>query len=220
MILSLALILLASMSRLDVPVGSWDHVAKGAPDGVCQGLANSHQCALAVERYRLRSAGSAVVRDGESLRISLANGDTATFSNELGTGGRWYTYVDELPSGHHLVHVQFYEGGEYLLVDRRTGDRLKLREYPSFSPDGAYVVTVDPTDVESLSLRVEIWKLGPRASLVWHGTLEHADQGYGYTWLSPTEILVVRRTEGGKAYRECIQKSREKWVIGQCRPDA
>ncbi len=216
----LLLLLAATASELDVPVGSWRHVAKAAPVGTCDGMVNSYQCALAVETQRLRSTSVGVCRDGTVLRITLKSGAVLKLADEPGDRGAKYTYVDRLSSGHHLVHVQYYEDGGYMLIEPRTGSQFELEEYPSFSPDGEYVVTVAPLDSEQRALRVKVLQSGAYLSLVWEGELGEATKGYGYGWLSPTNVIVVRRAEDGTEQRQCIERANKGWVILSCRPAA
>lgn len=219
----LLLLVAAVASELDVPVGSWKHIAKAAPVGTCDGMVNSYQCALAVECQRLRSTSLGVSREGTVLRITLKSGGFLELADEPGDRGVKYTYVDRLPTGHHLVYMQYYEGGGYLLIEPITGYQFELEEYPSFSPDGKYVVTVAPLDEEQLALRVKILEIlesGADLSLVWEGELGNAAKGYGYGWLSPSSVIVVRRDQDGTELRECIERVNKGWVISSCPPDA
>lgn len=76
------------------------------------------------------------------------------FEDREGERGPFYLYLGHLPSGHHLVFVQHYEGGDHVLVDDVTGAQSPLGGRPIFAPGGEYLAAVKsgerPTVEQSL----------------------------------------------------------------------
>lgn len=68
-----------------------------------------------------------------------------------------YLLAAWLPSRHaFLVDVLRYEGGHYLLIDARSGERLEIASPPHFSPDGTRFATFD-NDEENDADGIRIW---------------------------------------------------------------
>ncbi len=68
-----------------------------------------------------------------------------------------YRLAAWLPSRHaFVVDVLRYEGGSYLLIDARSGDRLEIASPPHFTPDGTRFATFDG-DEENAADGIRIW---------------------------------------------------------------
>ncbi len=68
-----------------------------------------------------------------------------------------YRLAAWLPSRHaFVVDAVRYEGGSYLLIDARSGNRLEIASPPHFSPDGTHFATFD-SDEESGADGIRIW---------------------------------------------------------------
>lgn len=125
--------------------------------------ADAWACADSVERDALGRAGQAVERRGDTLLVRPTHGPEVRLATDTTDADRWviYRYQGFLPDvGQHLVAAGFYEGGEYLLVDRTTGRRVDVPARPVVSPGGQRFV------VASLDLeagygpnRIAVWRI-------------------------------------------------------------
>lgn len=135
------------------PVQAGQSAAK-APQGIvlggspeisqpCVGLFNSYECAKAIEAKQLEQRPPAIQRQGDNLTLTLATGKTLTWTNspqnlppQALDQIKLYSYVRFLPEiGYHLLHVQYYEGDEFLLVHEKTGQQTLVPAVPVISPD-------------------------------------------------------------------------------------
>lgn len=165
-----------------------------------------------------KDAGTGV-RNGDTLTITLANGERMTFVDDTSSVDHWvrYVYLGKIP-GTSFMHVDagFYEGGVSLLVDGTTGKKTMVDDAPTFSPSGR-LVAVPSMDLEAgydpnrLTLYMtagdsltQVWRIdsiswGPD-SVAWHGEdslfvrrafLAEADLTYAYR-----DAWVVRGPDG------------------------
>ena len=102
-------------------------------NGICGIQFNSFDCARTIEGEQLQAGVPQIARDENSgqLLLTLSNGDVLTFtdSTKEGPGGYTdYSYRQYLPElNHHLLHVQYYEGIGYLLVDAQMGEQTLIK---------------------------------------------------------------------------------------------
>lgn len=136
------------------------------PHDICMGERNGHDCAQKVERYQLRHGHPRLERRGSAFRIVLADGDTARIVDEgdpdaPGPGDRRHAYVGYHPAvGQHLVDVTMWEGGHYLLVDPRTGERHVVHALPVVSPDSTRFAVASSSLAYATTGTLEIWRIG------------------------------------------------------------
>jgi hypothetical protein len=113
----------------------------------------------------LKQLGGIVTRDGDHLRLKLANGKTKTFTTtqqaceaavyEKCLQYRLTGYYSKYR--HFLVDVGFLNhGGTTLLVSGRTGDYIKLDAALHFSPSGKRLAAVSATEHDGEN-SIEIW---------------------------------------------------------------
>lgn len=113
---------------------------------------------------RLASTAS---RDGDHLRLRLANGKAKTFTTtrqacEANIYEKCLIYsLMGYYAGHRhfLVGVHFlFHGGVYLLVSGRTGSHIKLDQIPHYSPTGKRLAAVSASESEDHGDNsIEIW---------------------------------------------------------------
>lgn len=167
--------------------GSWEPDAvswpsyRDVPHRICMFETNTYECARAVEAYQLRHGHDHLARRDSSFVIGLPAGDSVVVRDELGdefgVGGARYSYLGFLPSpGQHLLEIQYYEGGKYLLLDGRTGHRHEVVSVPRVSPDGRrFTVFSSAMDTYSSSA-LQIWRIDERGiELEWE--FDFADAG-------------------------------------------
>lgn len=105
---------------------------------ICDTITNSFRCARAVERRRLPSASGAG-RRGDTLFLALETGDTTRLVDFSGDHSDviHYSYQDHwAEAGQFVVHKQYYEGSQHVLVDDSAGTRTALPDRPIPAPGG------------------------------------------------------------------------------------
>lgn len=153
-------------------------------DDLCAGLDNSYECAKAIEQHQLQKTehGGRVMRAGGQLRLKLGNGrwhtirDYQRANDEASTIK--YSFRDYLTDiGYFLIHRQFYEGIDYLMIDERNGRRFVLQELPVVSPDRRRLVTASNGIIGGYSPNaVQIWRV-TKSGLVLEQTIRMRDWG-------------------------------------------
>jgi hypothetical protein len=197
-----------------------------AADAICRGLTNSYRCAQAIESTVLAGANANVVRDGRVLRIVSERGDTLVLRDSLpdDPDGAWFSYRGLLASvGYHVIEVQYYEGGRYLLVNRRTGWIGSSNGVPVISPDGSRLAAgnVD-LEAEYSPTTLQIWSVAADSLVL---EFDHdfvaspvsPDSVWGprsLEWLSSTELRFAREfslgATGGTAR---VVRESDRWRI-------
>src|SRR5437899_451387 len=90
---------------------------------LCVGIENTHECFQAIERHQFERGINGVTRKDSKLIISIRSGASTVLvdSKENETEGQWFNYVEYLSAiKFHLVHVQYYEGDAFLLVNSKS----------------------------------------------------------------------------------------------------
>lgn len=104
---------------------------------VCAGILNSMDCARAIESYQQPRCSGRFRRSGETLRIPIESGKPVFLRDQWGDGaaGRAFSYIEFIPEiKQHLVHVQYYEGGCFWLVDAKSGNKTEICGVPILAP--------------------------------------------------------------------------------------
>ena len=149
-------------------------LAACATAGLEPGCAENAMCAARAAEPRLLAAGRAE-RHGDDLVLIPAHGKRLSFTDHklaCESGDEdciGFALMGEFPkSNAWVVQRFFYEGGDFLLIDARSGRQTKLNGMPFFSPDGgSFLVT--PYDEEGdAPNNLEIWRRdGDGAVLEW-----------------------------------------------------
>jgi hypothetical protein len=123
-------------------------------NSLCLAIQSSGACADAIEKHQLSRGVKGATRTAERLSITLANGKRVELRTEGDgePGGTSYRYLQYLPAiGFHLVHVQYYEGNEYLLVSNANGSRQLVPDLPRISPDRSRLVAVSASEAYNVN---------------------------------------------------------------------
>lgn len=127
----------------------------------CADVANSYECAKAVEQYRLGRGVSGVSRVGKRLSIAVASGAMVDLTDTPDPGAEDYVayrYTEYLGCwGQHLIHRQFTESDDYLLVHAGTGARQAIPGVPVLAPDCARLAVV--SGLPAAGSVLQIWRL-------------------------------------------------------------
>ncbi|HEX8271627.1 MAG TPA: hypothetical protein VF615_03180 [Longimicrobiaceae bacterium] len=107
--------------------------------------AEAEACAARVERGLLAASAGGARRAGDTLYLRGQGGGTLALANDAAEGERFvrYRYRALLPEiAQHLVQVDFYEGGGWLLVNALTTDQTHVLGPPVVAPGrGRFVAT-------------------------------------------------------------------------------
>ena len=131
-----------------------------------------------------------VRRAGDTLELGIRGRSSAKFistpdSIEVGHSYVYYGYLPALRS--HLVEVQLYEGGGFVLVSAATGRLLELDDRPVIAPGGLRFATASwDTEAGYNPNRAQIYRLaGDSAVLEWQ--VEPSSWG-------PTDVLWINES--------------------------
>ena len=119
-------------------------------------------------------------RDGKTLKLKLTDGETLGLQDSAvddcvlkPAACRGYLLVADLPGQHFfLVSVTHYEGGEFLLIDDRTGRRTEVDAVPAFSPDQKRFLVIAQNEAYGSFYGLQVWRRdGDAAVLEWQHSL-------------------------------------------------
>jgi hypothetical protein len=126
-------------------------------------LVNDVHC-VTQEDQCLKQLGGLARREGDHLRLRLANGKTRAFTTtDACAAGVYekclqYRLIGYFPRHRYfLVNVGFLNhGGVTFLVSGRNGEYVKLDQLPHFSPSGRRIASVNATEMDGEN-SIEIW---------------------------------------------------------------
>jgi hypothetical protein len=192
----------ALVAMVAAPVAGWSdeprfNLARGLGsefEKICAGMLQSFACARAIESRQLSRGVRGISRRGAVLVIHTRSGRVVALEDTEQEGSEQsFSYLKPMTRiGFHLVHVQYSEWIEYLLVDMSSGAQFRIEDVPILSPDGAHFATAsfdpDETGVSSL----QIWRLAPGGpQLEWR----HEPKEWGPAspvWRSATHLEVAK----------------------------
>lgn len=115
-------------------------------DKITSKLDNSHKQAMAIENYLAPKFKNIFEATDSTLTLFLLNGQKLELSKEDATigEGAWYNFINYFPDTEYvLLHVQYGEGNDYMLINRKDGYRKVIRGLPYFSPDKKAILTAN-----------------------------------------------------------------------------
>jgi hypothetical protein len=192
-------------------------------DRICAGIGNSYQCAQAVERSQLRkpALASVAMRARNGVRVKLRNGRWLTVSDVEKSGVEAavvkYNFRDYLRDiGYFLLHRQYYEGDDYLLIQDTSGRQSELQDLPVISPDKSRLVTASNGISGGYNANgVQIWQLTKDGAV-----LEQSFDVKGWApsdpvWTNNEEIRLVKTFPGShKKETVVLRFSQQRWEMG------
>ena len=123
---------------------------------------NTFGCARGIERKELSARGKAVRRSGNTLRLRLETKTVSLVVNptESGNSSVSYSYLGfSRKLNSHILHVQYYEGGAYMVIHQHSGQQAFPSGYPLASPDGKHFLSLSEDMFAGYSPNnVEIWQ--------------------------------------------------------------
>lgn len=197
---------------------------------LCADIQNSYECAQAVERHQLKKpeyAGRAA-RNDKALRLQLRDGKSVTVTDSQPADEASvikYSFRDYLSEiGYFVLHRQYYEGEEYVMLHDQTGKMFPLPSVPIISPDKSRVVTTFPGLSGGYSPNaVQIWRVTPAGLVQEYAAHPRAWEPTDAVWVDNATIRLTTRTfpgtDGTIRTRTVEMKLREnKWVLGEPPP--
>jgi len=173
----------------------------------CPGISlfNPFPCTRATEK-NLNAPFVERVNDS-LLVITLLNGGTKEFRdrafnpNESIVNVVGYSAISVTSDSRYVtLYRQFWEGGASSIMDRQTGVEFELDGFPTFSPDGQWVATVDADLAATFSPNVlRIYRVLPSGlSLVYDAKPDGwGPEAWGAVdalWTSPTSLQYMHAT--------------------------
>ena len=199
--------------------GKWDFSNAYKPYSltVCKGIQNSQECAEAIEKKQVTLHRDLVVRDGVGLKLRLDDGKYH-FVSDLpkdpnSSKIRYYNYFDYLSDiRYYLLHVQHYEGGSFLLVSKKSGNRYVVDTFPVIAPSKNYFATVIICDAYCVP-RIRIWSvddhsLGLECSILIKEYWEEAV----LKWVGNNSIELAYKVKDS-IFKARITKNKSKWLV-------
>jgi hypothetical protein len=124
--------------------------------------------------------------------------------------GTTYTYLGYLPEFKcHLVHVEYYETAEWLLINA-SGKQVELWGQPVFAPDLKHIAATcegieygggQPNIIQLLEFKEgalrQVWRLEPKN---WEPSQ--------IQWVSNNALILVKKRQDNKTYKEVLSYSR------------
>lgn len=155
----LALILFPCLPLLPGP-SSGQTGASQAPV-VCETRDNTEDAAC------LNKLKGLFTRNGDKLTINLDGGKSKTYAGNSAACAAdnvekcvIFTMARYFPqSRSYVIAKGYYEGADYLFVNRRTGSELVVAEIPALSPNAKFLISIDQNDAGERDYDIGIWSM-------------------------------------------------------------
>ena len=139
-----------------------EEIEAGVAERIPDSGSNSLHCARGIERKKLAETRNAVTRSGAALKVRTAKRTVALVDNRSdGDTSVAYSYLGfskQLNS--HVIHVQYYEGGAYLVIHHQSGQRGRPSGFPIASPDGKHFLSLSEDMFAGYNPNnIEIWRV-------------------------------------------------------------
>ncbi len=176
-------------------------------------------CALRVERGLLAASAGGARRAGDTLHIRGAGRGSLALASDTREGGDFvrYRYRGLLPGiAQHLVQMDFYEGGGWLLVDTVTTEQTRVLGPPVVAPDRSrFVATSVDLEAGYDPNGLQVWSLArgfPR--LEWGLDGGDAWGASDAAWIDARTVEFTRHVNATGNPDE-VQKIRTRLVLGE-----
>jgi hypothetical protein len=111
---------------------------------LCKNVTNSYECAQKIEKYQLRHYGDLVKRDNNKLILKIDNGNDIVLENITGEfdGDMLYSFQEFFENiNTYLIHIQYYEGIEFYIINKSSGEMTKVPGLIKISPDNTRLIS-------------------------------------------------------------------------------
>jgi hypothetical protein len=164
----------------------------------------------------VRQLSGMAMRDGDQLRLRLANGQTKTFTTtrQACDAGIYEKCLIYRLTGYFARHRQFLvdvgflnHGGTTLLVSSRTGNHIRLDAKPHYSPTGKRLAAVSASEsVDHADNSIEIWTASDPPRSEWRYTVPEGQYAlYEFVrWDGDERLKMTVTTRIGEELRESL----------------
>ena len=156
--------------------------------------ANSHECARAIEELALQRPGSAARRNDEILEIRTTKGYTA-FHDAISESNNsvaysYLGYLEQIKS--HVVHVQYYEGNSFLILDYNVASKAYAAGFPIVSPDNQRFLSIyQDAYGEFGGTHIEMWSVNASGSTR-EATFQPSWMPVSAVWLDANKFEIAK----------------------------
>jgi hypothetical protein len=160
----------------------------------CKVLDNSFRCARAIEAVQGKGAfRQSFYRMEKTLRVQTAKGVASFVDNEAESDESiHYSFLAYLPSLQlHVLHVQYWEGSNYLVVHHHSGAVASVDGFPNVAPNAQRFISISSAGESGYYPNsVEIWRVTEDALVSEFRDTPSANEWSpeGATWLSSQKL--------------------------------
>lgn len=119
-------------------------------DSLCKDIHNSYECAQKIEKYQLTQYDDLVKRVNNKLILKTDKKSNIIFEDIAEeANGVWFSfrdYIEEINS--YIVHIHYYEGEAYYLINKHSGDKVQIPGLVIVSPSKLRIVSYS-MDIEA-----------------------------------------------------------------------
>lgn len=193
--LSLALALAATPQAFALGHVAPNKIEAGTTECVDEN-SNSFRCARGIERKVAAGLSNTFHRSGDTLRIQIEKETVALIDSSTDSGDSFaaYSYLRfDRRLNSHILFVQYYEGGTYMIIHHQSGQRAFPSGFPLPSPDGKHFLSLSEDMFAGYSSNnVEIWKVSSGA---FHRLANYEPEWgpFSGVWTGPRRALVKKR---------------------------
>jgi hypothetical protein len=119
------------------------------------------ECGTTLDSAQLAVAGRQAFRDSLGVHVRLASGAYLLLARDTTDWPATYQFHAWLPRvSQYLIHLQYFEGDGYMLLDARTSARIYLDDIPVFSPSGdRFAVASGDTETNYNPTSLSVWRI-------------------------------------------------------------
>lgn len=177
----------------------------------------------------LAHSGQRAVRRNDALVLALPGGAPVVLTTQHNCARPTaescvsYALVADLPSRHaYVVARNYFEGGDFLFIDDRSGRRVQLDGAPFFSPDDRMFATVC-NDVEFDCADVQLWNRTPDGAVSVFAHHKSGDYEIAFGgWTSDGVDLELQSYPGGlhplRRWKARLHRVGNIWRLDESRP--
>ncbi|MBC7381858.1 MAG: hypothetical protein H7296_02560 [Bacteroidia bacterium] len=144
---------------------------------------------------------SPIMKVNDKITLHLINGKNIiledSFPNSDNDDQVTYKYVGFLKEvGLYIVIAQYFESGEYLLIDNKTGSKTKVWGIPKLSPDNIHIIAASSAiGYEIMPNGIQLWKIQTNGipKLEWEYQ-QNKWSPENVEWADKNTIYVFKRT--------------------------
>lgn len=162
-------------------------------NNICNDTINSYNCAKLIEQYQKKFEGKYFLRKKNTLILNGVNNEKYLLEDEDTNLPTSVSYCYRQYLKHlflFIIHVQYYEGENYLLINSINGESLLIPNLPLFSQDSSCFFTFNNGNYSILKESTfEIWKMNNNKFENEFKT-DTLSRIYSAKWINNNKILI------------------------------